>query len=144
MFMKHALAFVAALATLGGRPLQWQPPRAHEQLLPESLDCWEPATAAGPNGRVYVVAGKRHGMPKDKDFSQQQVIWRSENGGVRFSAPRPVSTEGESHFDERIAVDAQGTIYVSYLDWIRDARGRSRQSRLRLARSTDGGSTFAA
>ena len=109
----------------------------------ESTDCWEPALAAGPNGRVYVVAGRRHGAPKDKDFDQQQVIWRSANGGKTFEAPRPVSTEGSSHYDQRIAVDEKGTIYVSYMDAVRDANGR-RSSRLRLALSHDEGRTFTA
>jgi hypothetical protein len=121
----------------------WQQPRAHEQALPESTDCWEPALAVGPRGQVYVVAGRRHGTPRDTDFEQQQVIWRSENRGAAFEAPRPVTTEGLTHADQRIAVDAKGAIYVSYMDWVKDATGR-RHSRLRLARSGDGGRTFLA
>jgi BNR repeat-like domain len=121
----------------------WQQPRAHEQALPESTDCWEPALAVGPRGQVYVVAGRRHGTPRDKDFDQQQVIWRSENRGATFEAPRPITTEGLIHADQRIAVDAKGAIYVSYMDWVKDATGR-RHSRLRLARSGDGGRTFLA
>ena len=121
----------------------WALAVSQEQMLPESTDCWEPALAAGPNGRVYVVAGRRHGAPKDKDFDQQQVIWRSANGGKTFEAPRPVSTEGSSHYDQRIAVDEKGTIYVSYMDAVRDANGR-RSSRPRLALSHDEGRTFTA
>lgn len=120
--------------------LMAQPP-SHERLLPESTDCWEPALAAGPNGRVYVVAGRRHGMPRDKDFEQQQVIGRSEDGGATFEPPRLMTAEGHSHYDQRIAVDADGTVYVSYMDWEKDATGRS-SSRLRLARSRDEGRTF--
>jgi len=121
----------------------WRQPRAHEQMLPESTDCWEPALAVGPSGQVYVVAGRRHGMSGDKDFDQRQVIWRSENGGATFGAPRPITTEGLTHGDQRIVVDAKGAIYVSYMDWVKDATGR-RRSRLRLARSGDGGRTFLA
>ena len=75
----------------------WRQPRAHEQALPESTDCWEPALAVGPSGQVYVVAGRRHGAPRvDKDFEQEQVIWRSENRGSTFEAPRPITTERQS------------------------------------------------
>lgn len=121
----------------------WLQPRAPEQMLPESTDCWEPALAVGPSGQVYVVAGRRHGKRGDKDFDQKQVIWRSENRGATFEAPRPISTEGVRHADQRIVVDAKGAIYVSYMDWVKDATGRER-SRLRLARSGDGGRTFLA
>src|SRR4030095_3690967 len=31
----------------------WRQPRAHEQALPESTDCWEPALAVGPRGPGY-------------------------------------------------------------------------------------------
>jgi BNR repeat-like domain len=140
--MKHTWAVLllcAGAAATAGQ--QWRQPRSHEQMLPESVDCWEPAVAVGPSGHVYVVAGRRHGMPKDKDFEQLQVIWRSEDGGATFSAPQPVSTEGLTHFDQRIAADAKGTLFVSYMDWEKDARGRS-HSRLRVARSRDGGRTF--
>ena len=51
------------------------------------------------------------------------------------------ATEGLTHADQRIAVDTAGTLYVSYMDWVTDAKGR-RSSRLRLARSQDGGRTF--
>jgi BNR repeat-like domain len=128
-------------AAAGVRPQQWLQPRSHEQQLPESVDCWEPAMATGPTGQVYVVAGHRRGMAKDKDFEQQQVIWRSQDRGVSFEAPVLITSEGHSHFDQRIAVDGKGTIYVSYMDRAPDERGRSR-SRLRLARSRDGGRTF--
>jgi hypothetical protein len=122
----------------------WRQPRGHEQALPESTDCWEPTLAVGPRGQVYVVAGRRHGAPRvDKGFEQEQVIWRSENRGSKFEAPRPITTEGLRHGDQRIVVDAKGAIYVSYMDWVKDAAGRS-HSRLRLARSGDGGRTFLA
>jgi hypothetical protein len=136
------LGFCAA-AAIGASAPQWQRPAAHEQQLPDSLNCWEPAMATGPNGQVYVVAGRRRGMPKDKDSEQQQVIWRSQDRGVSFEAPVLITAEGHSHFDQRIAVDGKGTIYVSYMDWAPDERGRSR-SRLRLARSRDGGRMFSA
>jgi len=131
--------FVGTVSATAGQ--QWQQPRTHEHLLPESVDCWEPTLAIAPTGQLYVVAGKRHGMPKDSDFEQQQVIWRSDDGGASFEGPRPLTTEGLTHSDERIAVDAKSAIYVSYMDWVKDANGR-RSTRLRLARSRDAGRTF--
>ncbi len=137
------LLLFAAGAAVAAEVEQWLQPRSQEQQLPDSVDCWEPALATGPNGQVYIVAGRRHGMPRDKDFTQQQVLWRSTNRGASFEAPTLVTPEASSHFDQRIAVDAKGTIYVSYMDWAPDERGRSR-SRLRLARSSDGGRTLLA
>jgi len=108
-------ALLVCAASAGSPGQQWQEPRSHEQLLPDSVDCWEPALATAPNGNVYVVAGKRHGMPRDKDFEQQQVIWRSEDGGKTFEGSRPLTNEGLTHYDQRIAVDAKGGMYVSYI-----------------------------
>ena len=36
-----------------------------------------------------------------------------------------MTKEGHRHFDQRVAVDAKGTIYVSYMDSAPDERGRS-------------------
>ncbi len=76
---------VGKVASVGAGQ-SWQRPRSPEQMLPESIDCWEPALAVGPSGQVYVVAGRRHGKRGDKDFDQKQVIWRSENRGPKVSA----------------------------------------------------------
>lgn len=129
----------ATLATLHGQ--QHQLPRTHEQQLPQSVDGWEPALATAPDGIIYVVAGKRRGKPREKNFDQHQVIWRSADGGATFEDPRQITAEGVRHADQRIAVDAKGAIYVSYMAWIDDDKGRH-SSRLRLARSQDGGRTF--
>jgi hypothetical protein len=134
-----ALFVCATVAAISGQ--QRREPASPEQLLPQSVDGWEPALATAPNGDVYVVAGKRRGGPRDKDFDQRQEIWRSEDGGATFEGPWPLTTEGLTQADQRIAVDAKGTIYVSYMDWVADAKG-GRSSRLRLARSQDRGRTF--
>jgi hypothetical protein len=119
----------------------WHLPLNHEQMLPDSIDCWEPALAIAPSGSIFVVAGKRNAPPRSNDFDQRQVIWRSHDRGKTFTGPLPVSTEGHLHYDQRIAVDANGTIYISYMDRDTDVRSRS-ISRLRLARSRDDGRTF--
>lgn len=119
----------------------WRLPPSQEQMLPDSVDCWEPALAVAPSGPIFVVAGKRNAPPRSNDFDQRQVIWRSDDRGKTFTGPLPVSTEGHSHGDQRIAIDANGTIYISYMDRDTDVRGRSIR-RLRLARSRDDGRTF--
>ena len=118
----------------------WQPAPAQALMLPASTDCWEPAIAVGPRDEVYIVAGQRSGPPGAKEFDQRQVLWRSLDGGATFEGPWALTTEGHRHADQRIAVDRDGTIYVSYMDWANLNPGSS--TRLRLARSRDRGRTF--
>lgn len=120
-------------------PTEWRWPPKHEQLLPGSLDGWEPALAVGPRGEVFVVAGKRQGSRESPDFQQKLLLWRSDNGGVTFHEPWSVVPEDGTrgnHWDQRIAVGADGTVYVSYMEIGEQLR------LLRLARSQDGGRTF--
>src|SRR5919108_6625226 len=89
----------------------WRLPPGHEQMLPDGVDCWEPALAVGPTGAIFVAAGKRNPPPGSSNVDQRQVIWRSDDRGKTFTGPLPVSTEGHMHADQRIAIDANGTIY---------------------------------
>src|SRR5262245_10788791 len=132
------LGSLAAISTQP--PASWQPAPTTAQMLAASTNCWEPALAVGPRERVYIVAGQRSGPPGSKDFDQKQVLWRSLDGGTTFEGPWPVSTEGHRHGDQRIAVDREGIVYVSYMDNDNLAPGAS--VRLRLARSSDEGRTF--
>ena len=68
---------------------QWRLPPAHEQLLTESVDCWEPALAVGPRRRVYVVAGRRTAPLRSANYDQKLVIWRSD---ARSQLLSPVAT----------------------------------------------------
>ena len=111
-------------------------------MLPSSVDCWEPALAVGPREQVYVVAGQRRGTPGSKEFDQQQVLWRSFDGGATFEGPWPVDAGGHLQGDQRIAVDRHGTIFVAYMD--HDNLNSGAPNRLRLARSQDEGRTFIA
>lgn len=129
-----------AAALLARAPAGWRPPKSHEQQLPNSVDCWEPALAVGPHRQVFVVAGHRTTPLGAAGFDQRLVIWRSDDGGKTFEAPVPITGEGRIQADQRIAVDARGTIYVSYMDR-GDVDGKE-VSRLRLARSRDEGRTF--
>jgi hypothetical protein len=137
-------AALGCMIVAGLSAQSWQAPRTHEQQLTESIDCWEPALAVGPGGDIYVVAGRRNAPLRDPKYDQKQVIWRSADHGTSFSAPAPVSTDGSKHYDQRIAVDGSGAVWVSYMDDVPAPTGRGRQTRLRVARSTDGGRTFSA
>lgn len=133
---------VACLLAVITQPSEsWRSAPALAQMLPSSTDCWEPAIAVGPQDQVYIVAGQRSGGKGSKEFDQRQVLWRSRDGGVTFEGPWPIATEGYRHGDQRIAVDRDGTIYVSYMDNA-DLNPGSPE-RLRLARSRDRGRTFA-
>jgi hypothetical protein len=88
----------------------WRLPPSQEQMLPDSVDCWKPALAGAPSGPIFVIAGKRNAPPGSNNSDQQQVVWRSDDRGKTFTGPLPVSTEGHWHYDERIAIDANGTI----------------------------------
>jgi photosystem II stability/assembly factor-like uncharacterized protein len=96
--------------------------------------------AVGPRDEVYVVAGLRS-APGSTEFEQKQVLWRSLDHGVTFEGPWPVSADGHREGDERIAVDRDGTIYVSFMD--HENLNPGAPTRLRLARSRDQGRTFA-
>lgn len=126
----------APASSLGQSPAEWRWPPSHEQLLPGSVDDWEPALAVGPSGEVLVVAGRRKRTPNSEGFEQKLVLWRSDDGGATFQGPWPVDEDAQgNHWDQRVAVDAKGIIYISYME-IGDDRN------LRLARSRDGGRSF--
>jgi hypothetical protein len=111
-------------------------------MLPSSKDCWEPALAVGPRDQVYVLAGRRSGTAESKEFDQQQVLWRSLDGGATFGGPWPIDPAGHRQGDQRIAVDRDGTIYATYMD--HENLNPGAPVRLRLARSSDEGRTFVA
>jgi hypothetical protein len=41
----------APTSSIAQAPTDWRLPRTHEHLLPDSVDCWEPALAVRPVGR---------------------------------------------------------------------------------------------
>src|SRR5437867_6186810 len=137
MLRQLACCILVAMLTRGVA-YDWRLQKTHEQQLPDSIDCWEPALAVGPAGEVYVSAGRRNAPLRSPNYDQRQVVWRSDDRGVTFKPPKPVSSDGSKHYDQRIAVDRRGTVYLSYLDTLRTPNGRP-QSRLRLAISRDRG-----
>src|SRR6476646_3278955 len=80
-------------------------------MLPSSTDCWEPDIAVGPREQVYIVAGQRRGATTSKEFDQQQVLWRSLDGGATFEGPWLLDAEGHRQGDQLIAVDRAVTIH---------------------------------
>jgi hypothetical protein len=140
--MVRLIITVVALAAVRQTSLSWRSAPSVEVMLPSSVDCWEPAIAVGPREQVYVAAGQRRGGPNSAEFDQQQVIWRSLDGGTTFEGPWPIDSSGHRQADQRIAVDRDGVIYVSYMDHENLDRGAA--TRLRLARSLDEGRTFSA
>lgn len=140
MLNSNALPVIVTLGLLAQTPDSWRSAPSIERMLPSSTDCFEPAIAIGPRDQVYVVAGQRSGPLGSDESDQKQVLWRSLDRGATFEGPWPVSIEGYTHADQRIAVDRDGTIYVSYMDRANLRIGDP--TRLRLARSRDEGRTF--
>jgi photosystem II stability/assembly factor-like uncharacterized protein len=70
------------------------------------------------------------------------VLWRSLDGGATFEGPWLLDAEGHRQGDQRIAVDRDGTIYVTYMD--HENLNPGAPTRLRLGRSHDEGRTFVA
>ena len=136
------VALIIAMVAMAQTPMSWRSAPTLELMLPSSTDCFEPAIAVGPREQVYIVAGRRSGPPGSKEFDQKQVLWRSLDGGGTFEGPWPLTTEGHREGDQRLAVDRDGTIYVTYMDHADLNPGAP--NRLRLARSRDEGRTFIA
>ena len=140
MLNSKAIPLLVALSFFAQLPDTARSTPSIERMLPSSTDCWEPAIAVGPHEQIYIVAGRRTAPSGSKEFDQRQVLWRSLDRGATFEGPWPITVEGHRHADQRIAVDRDGTIYISYMDWERLAAGS--RARLRLARSRDEGRTF--
>jgi hypothetical protein len=140
MLKSIAIPVLVTMGFLAQMPDSWRSAPSIERMLPSSKDCFEPAIAVGPRDQIYIVAGRRSGPLGSDEFDQKQVLWRSRDRGATFEGPWPVSIDGYTHADQRIAVDRDGTIYVSYMD--REKLVVGDPTRLRLARSRDEGRTF--
>lgn len=101
--------------------------------------CCKTATAAGPDGSVYVAW--RHIFPPNvRDIA----VARSTDGGRTFSAPARVSEDGwaiDACPDDgpSIAVDARGALHVGWPTQLSASAGKA----VFYSYSTDGGRTFA-
>jgi len=139
-----ALTSVLGLACAGGGP-PFQVSVQPAVLLSESAHDWEPALAVGPDGTVYVTAGRREPRPEDAEsgmpFGQRIVIWRSSDSGATWEGPWPVSDGGSFQGDQRVVVDDHGVVHVSYMDLTTTPEGQM-SALLQLATSRDGGRSF--
>lgn len=134
------ITVVVAAMTQPAPSTSWRSAATPARMLPSSTDCWEPAIALGPREQVYIVAGQRRGALNSEEFDQQQVLWRSLDGGATLEGPWPLDRAGHRQSDQRIAVDRDGTINVTYMD--HENLDPGAPTRLRLARSHDEGRTF--
>ena len=148
--MKIVLASGVALTAVlgvgcGGAISPFQASVEQAVLLSGPEHDWEPALAVGPDGTVYVTAGRRSPRPDGAadgaPFEQRIVIWRSPDAGATWEGPWPVSEAGVFQGDQRVVVDDRGTVHVSYLEVAEDSDGEV-TALLRLATSRDGGRSF--
>lgn len=121
-----------------------------------------PQVAVGPDGVVYVAYLVQTDVPGRRFPASELRVARSADGGRSFEAPvRPHADAGfpTSHHFHALAVAADGTVYVSWLDGAAqdryeavhppaegDAHAHHAASgpgtEVHVARSTDGGRSF--
>jgi hypothetical protein len=132
-----ACAGVSLIATRLARRRETSSQHVRRMMLSRAEDNdWEPSLALGPNGSVYVTAVRTEGG------LMRAVLWVSNDGGRTFDNPTlPDPSDGQG--DVRIATDANGTVYATWLGSTLDAAGRhGRCCGLNLAISRDRGRTF--
>jgi hypothetical protein len=71
-----------------------------------------PKIAIDKDGRVAVA----YAIFKDSAFNGQVFYSRSEDGGLTFAQPRPITADPESQRFEAIAFDADGSLFAAWLD----------------------------
>ena len=100
-------------------------------------DDWEPAVAADPEGRVYVLY-KHHDAsgPLCEGCDRHLVLQRSTDGGQSFTAPLAIAPGDSPQYDPQIAVDPEDAqvVWASFL--------QDDLSRIAVVRSTDHGLTW--
>ena len=96
-------------------------------------DDWEPAVASDGQGNVYYLITHFGGVPGCSACASATIMLQvSRDRGATFSAPTPMTTNPAAQFDPQVKVNAQGTVFVSYL------MGKDTV----LQRSTDHGATW--
>ncbi|HEX6539204.1 MAG TPA: sialidase family protein [Candidatus Dormibacteraeota bacterium] len=99
---------------------------------------YAPDPAFAPDGTLYVVYVNLEGTGNDP---QELWIARSADGGATFQGPFPIT--GRYAFQARLAIDAGGTIYVTYLHATQvGLLTLIPPAGIQLQRSTDRGETF--
>jgi hypothetical protein len=128
-----APVFIAELLSVGTRdPNSGQPVRDQSII---------PAVSAAPNGAVYVAWQDSR---FDGGVRDAIVISRSLDDGGSWTPPMRVSTAASvAAFDPAVHVRADGTIGVTYYDFRSDGAAATLLTDTWLARSSDGGRSWA-
>ncbi len=79
-------------------------------------DDWEPAIASDGLGNVYVLVTHFGGVPGCAACaSPTMMVQVSHDGGSTYTAPAPLTVSGDAQYDPQVKINAQGTVFVSYL-----------------------------
>lgn len=104
--------YVARPGVPGGQAVRVNP----EGLVAESLH-QSPGLAIGPGGEVYVSWSAPKPKPEGTLFASDLYLSRSRDGGKSFEPPLRINENRPiSHSFEGIAVAADGTVIVAWLD----------------------------
>jgi hypothetical protein len=107
----------------------------------------------GPDSRPKIVIDRNGGIAlafsifKDKAFNGQVLYTRSADGGQSFAALRPITPSNESQRFEALALDADGSLFVAWLDKRNRVPAQQNGQKyegagLFFASSNDGGATY--
>jgi hypothetical protein len=117
----HASVYVGRPGAPDGRPVRVNP----DGLLAESLH-QSPGIAVAPGGEVYVTWSSLKPRPTGVLFASDLQLSRSLDGARSFGRPLRVNEDRPiSHSFEGLAVAADGTVLVSWID-TREGEGRPR------------------
>ncbi len=79
-------------------------------------DDWEPAVASDGFGNVYVLLTHFGGVPGCGACGNPSMLVQvSHDGGSSFTAPVPLTVNGNAQYDPQVKINAQGYVFVSYL-----------------------------
>lgn len=107
----------------------------------------------GPDARPKMVVDRHNRIViafsifRDKNFNGEVLYTRSVDGGHSFAKPVPITPNTESQRFEQLALDADGSVFVAWLDKRNRAQARADDrsyngAGLFVAWSKDGGGTY--
>ncbi|HET7011309.1 MAG TPA: sialidase family protein [Anaerolineales bacterium] len=114
--------------------------RLSDEHIPRRLiSQTEPAIAVNPADGQNLVAGFHDLFPKTQDFVCRFAFTADGGQTWNLGGAAPLQTSGNFCSDPALAADAQGNFYYAYLD----INFGATRSDIDVAKSTDGGQTFA-